>query len=161
VPIQYYSQIDFSAFVKFVDLIGGVRLNIIEPIKIDIIGVDNKDIPVKKLQPGWQRLPGIWALGYARARNTPGGDLDRAKRQQEVILSIRNRILQYDMLPMLFTKAPDIYNTISAGIHTNMSLDEAIRLAWMVKDIPVESIRSSELCRSGQRRPPTGEAQRA
>ncbi|MCJ7530317.1 MAG: LCP family protein, partial [Anaerolineales bacterium] len=122
VPIQYYSQIDFSAFVKFVDLIGGVRLNIIEPIKIDIIGADNKDIPVKKLQPGWQRLPGIWALGYARARNTPGGDLDRAKRQQEVILSIRNRILQYDMLPMLFTKAPDIYNTISAGIHTNMSL---------------------------------------
>ena len=142
VPIQYYSQIDFSAFVKFVDLIGGVRLNILEPIKIDIIGADNKDIPVKKLQPGWQRLPGIWALGYARARNTPGGDLDRAKRQQEVILSIRNRILQYDMLPMLFTKAPDIYNTISAGIHTNMSLDEAIRLAWLVKDIPVESIRS-------------------
>jgi len=142
VPIQYYSQIDFSAFVKFVDLIGGVRVNIIEPIKIDIIGVDNKDIPVKKLQPGWQRLPGIWALGYARARNTPGGDLDRAKRQQEVILSIRNRILKYDMLPMLFAKAPDIYNTISAGIHTNMSLDEAIRLAWLVKDIPVESIRS-------------------
>jgi LCP family protein required for cell wall assembly len=142
IPIQYYGQIDFSAFVKFVDLIGGVRVNIAEPIKIDIIGADNKDIPVKKLQPGWQRLPGIWALGYARARNTPGGDFDRAKRQQEVILSIRDRILKYDMLPMLFAKAPDIYNTISAGIHTNMNIDEAIRLAWMVKDIPVESIRS-------------------
>ena len=57
-------------------------------------------------------LPGDLALAYARARYTEGGDFDRARRQQEVIFSIRDRILDYKMLPKLVQKAPAIYQEI-------------------------------------------------
>jgi hypothetical protein len=38
-------------------------------------------------------------------------------------------------------QAPEIYRTFSAGIHTNMSFEDAVKLAALAKDIPIESIR--------------------
>ena len=103
VPVNYYAQIDFQAFVRFIDEIGGVKINVPETITVDLLG---SGVATKKtLRPGVQVLPGEWALAYARARNTGGGDFDRAKRQQQVILGIRDRILSFDMLPLLITNA--------------------------------------------------------
>ena len=106
VPINYYAQIDFGAFVRFIDEIGGVKLEITEPITIDLLGSGLETR--KKLKPGIQVLPGEWALAYARARYTEGGDFDRASRQQQVILAIRERILDFNYLPTLITKAPTL-----------------------------------------------------
>lgn len=139
IPIQYYAQVDFGAFVRFVDELGGVKLNITEPITIDLIGSGKET--KKKLKPGVQTLPGEWALAYARARYTEGGDFDRARRQQQVILAIRDRILEFDMAPMLIAKAPQLYDELSSGIRTNLTLDQAIQLGWLVKDIPEDKIR--------------------
>jgi len=58
VPINYYAQIDFNAFIKFIDEIGGIKLDIKEPIKVDLLG-DNTQ---KKLKPGIQVLNGQIAL---------------------------------------------------------------------------------------------------
>lgn len=137
VQIDYYAQIDFGAFVAFIDEIGGVKLEITEPIQIDPLGDDN----TKTLQPGRQTLPGELALAYARARKTEGGDFDRAQRQQQVILGIRERIQSFDMLPTLISKSPVLYRELSAGVNTNLSLEQAIQLAWLGQQIPVENIR--------------------
>ncbi len=139
IPIQYYAQIDFGAFVRFVDELGGVKIDVPEPITIDLIGSGKET--KKKLKPGIQTLPGEWALAYARARHTEGGDFDRARRQQQVILAIRDRILDFNMAPMLVSKAPQLYAELSGGIHTNLSLDQAIQLGWLALDIPGDSIR--------------------
>ncbi|MGD9093895.1 MAG: LCP family protein, partial [Anaerolineales bacterium] len=85
-------------------------------------------------------LDGEVALAYARARKTEGGDFDRAQRQQDVIMAIRERILSVDMLPTLIAKAPILYQEISAGIRTNLSLEQAIQLAWLGQQIPKKSI---------------------
>jgi LCP family protein required for cell wall assembly len=137
-PIQYYAQIDFDAFVQFIDEIGGVKVNVPEKIWIDLIGDDTGRV---KLRPGIQTLPGDYALAYARARNSDGGDFDRAKRQQQVVLGIRDRILKYDMIPTLVQKAPALYAELSSGINTNMSFDEAFQLAWLASKIPLEDIK--------------------
>lgn len=136
-PINYYAQIDFDAFVKFVDHIGGVKVHVTEPMTIDPIG----DSPKVHLEPGVYTLNGELALAYARSRKTEGGDFDRAGRQQEVILALRDRILQFDLLPGLLAKAPSIYKDISAGIHTNMTFDEALSLGLAVYNLPKENIR--------------------
>ena len=86
-------------------------------------------------------LPGEWALAYARARYTQGGDFDRARRQQQVILGIRDRILSADMLPTLIGKAGILYQQLSAGIHTNLPLDAATQLAVLASQIPAVNIR--------------------
>ncbi len=138
VPINYYAQIDFGAFVRFIDEIGGVKINVPAEIKIDLLGTGSKT--KKKLKPGVQILPGEWALAYARNRYTENGDFDRARRQQQVIMAIRDRVLSLNMLPVLVQKGPTLYNELASGIRTNLTLDQLIKLALMAKDVPEQSI---------------------
>lgn len=139
VPINYYAQIDFGAFVQFIDELGGIKIDVPEPITIDLLG--SGSATKKTLQPGVQVLPGEWALAYARARYTEGGDFDRAQRQQQVIMGIRDRILSLDMLPILLNKANILFQQLASGIHTNLTLDEATKLAVIAARIPEENIQ--------------------
>ena len=141
IKIDYYAQVDFGAFARFIDEIGGVEVDVIEELKLDPLGDGN----TKKLKPGHYNLPGNLALAYVRLRKTEGGDFDRSERQQQVIMGIRKRILEYDMLPMLISKAPTLYNEISSGVHTNLGLDQAVRLAWLAIQIPEENIRQGAI----------------
>jgi LCP family protein required for cell wall assembly len=137
VPIDYYALVDFGAFVRFIDEIGGIEVNIREEIVVDPLGDNN----TKKMKRGVKTLDGEIALAYARARKTEGGDFDRAQRQQDVIMAIRARILNVDMLPTLIAKAPVLYQEIAAGVHTNLSLEQVIQLAWLGQQIPKKDIR--------------------
>jgi len=137
VPIQYYAQIDFTAFVRFIDEIEGVKITIPKKIFIDIYDDPRGKF---KLEPGIQTLPGEYALAYARARNTEGGDFDRARRQQQVLMAIRDRFLSFDLFTTLLPKAPTLYQELSSGINTNLSLDESLQLAWLALQVPEEKI---------------------
>ena len=137
VQIDYYAQIDFNVFVTIIDEIEGLKVDIPAPIKVDVIGPK----PPKTLQPGLQVLPGDVALAYARARSTEGGDFDRAQRQQQVIIAVRDRILQFDMIPLLLARANILYNEIASGVKTDMSLQTAIDLGLLALSIDEDSIR--------------------
>ncbi len=137
VPIHYYAQIDFQAFVDFIDHIEGVRLTFDEPMVLDRLGKWN----TVTIEPGVITLPGDYALAYVRARKTEGGDFDRADRQQKLIMAIRDRILEFDMMPKLVAKAPEIYSDLAAGIRTNMSLNQAIKLGWSALDVDRDEIK--------------------
>ncbi len=135
-PIQYYAQIDFQAFIDFIDHIEGVRLTFDEPMVLDRRGKWN----TVTIEPGVVTLSGEYALAYVRARKTEGGDFDRSKRQQILIMAVRDRILEFNMMPKLVARAPEIYNDLSAGINTNMNLNEAIRLGWSVLEVDRDEI---------------------
>jgi LCP family protein required for cell wall assembly len=137
VPIDYYAQIDFYAFERFIEEIGGIKLVIPEKMVVDPLGDDN----TKTLRPGLQTLSGELALAYARARKSEGADFDRSQRQQQVVLAIRDRILSSDMIPTLISRSGVLYNELSAGVHTNLNLDQAIKLAWLASQIPEENIK--------------------
>jgi LCP family protein required for cell wall assembly len=143
VPINYYAQIDFAAFVRFIDEIGGVKIDVPEAITIDLLG-DGRET-IKTLQPGVQVLPGEWALAYARNRKTQEGDFDRARRQQQVILGIRDRLLSPEALLAMIQKAPTLYKELASGIRTNLSVDDVIRLALLANEVPGESIKQGVL----------------
>ncbi len=136
VGVDYYARVDFETFATFVDEIGGVKIDVPETITVDLLG----DAPSKTLQPGVQTLSGEIALAYARARNTAGSDFDRARRQQQILLGIRDRILTFDMLPSLIQRAPYLYYQMQAGIDTNLTFDYLVKLAWLMKDIPAGNI---------------------
>ncbi|KAA3645867.1 MAG: LytR family transcriptional regulator [Chloroflexi bacterium] len=137
VPIDYYAVIDFAAFERFIDLLGGVKITVTEPIKVDPIG----DRIPRTLQPGTQTMPGWLALAYARTRSAPGGDFTRAERQQQVVLAIRDRIVDFNMLPTFIANADEIYGELASGINTNLSLKDAIDLAGLAVQVPRESIQ--------------------
>jgi LCP family protein required for cell wall assembly len=134
--IDYYALIDFYSFEQFVDELGFIEIDVPRNIWVDPI-----DGPTVKLKKGAHDLPGNLALAYARARNTEGGDFDRAIRTQQVIMAIRDRILRAEMLPTLISRAPAIFEQISAGVQTNLTLEQAIKLAWLAQQIPEEDIK--------------------
>ena len=138
--IDYYALIDFYAFEQFIDELGFIEIDVPRNIWVDPI-----DGPTVKLKRGAHDLPGNLALAYARARNTEGGDFDRAGRQMQVIMAIRDRILSYDMLATLISRAPGIYEQLSAGVQTNLGLDQAIQLAWLIQQIPEEDIKTGSI----------------
>jgi LCP family protein required for cell wall assembly len=141
VPVPYYAMVDFNAFVRFIDEMGGLDMKIREEITIDPIGPGN----TRTLEIGTQTLTGAEALAYARNRYAGNDDFDRSQRQQEVIMAIRKQILQFDMLPTLVSKAPKLYQEISSGINTNLSLDQLIRLAGQAAQVDEKKIKRDVL----------------
>ncbi len=138
VPVHYYAQVDFGAFVDFINLIDGVKITPTESVQLNIINTHFS----QWIEPGITvTLPGDLALAYVRYRDKDGGDISRSQRQQQVILAIRDRILDFNMLPSLIQRAPQIYESLSRGIHTNLSLQQMIQLGIKVlNDVPRENI---------------------
>jgi LCP family protein required for cell wall assembly len=136
VPIDYYAVIDFGAFEKFIDELGGINIAVTSDISVDPIGKGN----TVYLKPGNYLLDGPTALAYARARHTAGGDFDRAQRQQQVILAIRDRIEELGPTKVV-ARIPAMYNELAAGIHTNMSLNDAVKLGWLALEIPLNTVQ--------------------
>lgn len=79
VPVAYAISTDFDGFIGMVDDMGGLVVNVPEPMKDKDAGVD--------LQPGAARLSGTMALGYARNRKQfSSGDLRRSENQGYLIV---------------------------------------------------------------------------
>ena len=140
INIQYYAQVEFTTFEKMIDTIGGVCLDIPREIRV---GRTYEHSAV--LQPGHQCVDGKSALGYARARDVNqgilNGDVERAEHQQQVILAIRDKVLDPANFLPLVAKANTLYNELSGGINTNLSFNDAMRLAMLAKDIPLTEIQ--------------------
>ena len=99
VPIQYYAQMDFSTFVEFIDLIGGIDIHNDEELRLDPVGAGKDKIKITCC--GMRHLNGEKALAYARFRKDKEGDIARSKRQQKVILAIRDKVLSPENFPVL------------------------------------------------------------
>jgi LCP family protein required for cell wall assembly len=132
IPVEYYIRLNFSAFEQLIDLIGGIDLTVPETI-------DDPDYPDAgfgyepfHIDAGWQHLDGTTALKYTRTRATAGSDLDRVQRQQQVILAVRDKLLQEKQLPKLLTQIGSLLTLYSGSIQTNLTpaqLQELVEFA--------------------------------
>lgn len=143
VPVHYFVQVDFGTFVSFINLIGGIDVYVEQRMALDPIGPGQDHFA---LQGGDIRhLTGKRALAYARCRDESqgcvGGDPGRAKRQQQVILAIRDKVFNPKEFPKLLVQAPALFAEFSSGVRTNLSLENIVKLAALAKDIPLENIK--------------------
>lgn len=145
IPVDYYITASFQGFIDAVDQIGGIVVNVPEAIDDPSYPDNCYGYDPFNIQAGQQRLDGATALKYARTRATFGGDVDRAGRQQQVILAVRDQVLQLNMLPQLIGSAPQLWRTFQDTVHTNLALEDAVQLALLVQDIPEDNIRTAVL----------------
>lgn len=138
VPIQYYALIEFHVFEEMIDEIGGVDVWVDEDLKISPIGEMSTWLEGGK----GHHLDGAQALAYARARKTEGGDFDRAQRQQQLALAIKDKIFDLNMVPTLLSKAPSLYQRLASGIHTNLAFEEMISLGLLAVNVSNNEIRN-------------------
>ncbi|HEY5982949.1 MAG TPA: LCP family protein [Anaerolineales bacterium] len=144
VPIHYYAQVDFDTFVQMINLIHGIDVYVEQEYRLKKLG-GGKDV-IRITCCGMRHLGGQAALAYARCRHEDqgcnDGDVGRAHRQQQVILAIRDKVLNPKTFAELMENAPQIYNTLQSGIKTNMPLDDGLKLAALMRDIPIEQIQT-------------------
>ena len=138
IPIHYYGQVDFMTFVHLINHLGGIDVEVHRKVTVDPLGPGEDN---RVITQGLKRMDGMIALAYARARGTEGGDVDRARRQQAVIIAIRNKALDPANFPTLLAKAPEIYQDLQSGINTNMSFDDAVKLAVLLQQIDLNNIK--------------------
>ncbi|MCQ8192460.1 LCP family protein [Streptomyces rugosispiralis] len=81
VHIDHYLEVDFTSFMKTVDVLGGVKICTARPLKDDHTGLD--------LPAGTHVLGGGQALQYVRSRHVDGtSDLGRIQRQQRFMAAV-------------------------------------------------------------------------
>ncbi|EQF29706.1 cell envelope-related function transcriptional attenuator common domain protein [Clostridioides difficile CD160] len=151
--IDDYVLLDFNSFIKVIDTLGGVDVNIDKKILKefnqhinDIQGNTANNIK----SAGKHRLNGTQALSYARVRYNSGGEQGRTKRQREIISSISEKMKTISIL-----KYPNIVQSILGNVETSLDIKQIINLAYTVhkmdyKDIDTLSVPFEPLCKEGK-----------
>jgi LCP family protein required for cell wall assembly len=142
IPIHYYIRVNFSGFIKAIDTIGGIEVyvekEIYDPMYPDsAYGYDPLYIPA-----GFQLMNGELALKYARTRHG-GSDFDRLRRQQQIIMAVRDKVLRFDLLPQLLPKLPELLRTMNDAVQTDLQPDEILNLVQLAGQIDDQHIKTA------------------
>lgn len=152
-PIDYVVRIDFSGFVKAVDLVGGVDIVVertfddyeypIEGKENDTCGHSEEELPLLAtassqleafpcrymhihFDKGLNHMDGATALRYVRSRHAlgpEGSDFARSQRQERLISAFKDKVFSLYTL-LNPVKVLSLYSTLNANIHTDIAESE-------------------------------------
>lgn len=177
-PINYAVRIDFSGFVKIVDQVGGLDIDVerefddynypIPEKEKDLCGRNDEETqvllatisalpkqpPVGELFPcrvehlhfnkGQQNMDGSTGLKYVRSRQAigeEGTDFARSRRQQKVLVALKEKVLSLGILLNPF-KLIQLSETLGKSIDTDIKTDEFddfVKLAQKMQGAVVKS----------------------
>lgn len=130
-PIDYYVRVDFSAYKTLVDDVGGITVNVDQAFTDYAYPTDDELYKTVSFQKGWQTMNGDTALEYVRSRhgnNGEGSDFARSRRQQKVMLALKDKLVSFDTL-LNPSRVASVLETLQSHVVTNMELWEIVALA--------------------------------
>lgn len=140
IPIQYYVRLNFQGFVDLIDLIGGIDVYVAEPINDPLYPDNNYGYDPLYIPAGQQHFDGAMALKYARTRHD-SNDFERARRQQQVLLAVLERVSSLNLLPQLAPRLGELYTLMDQSVSTDLTLDEVLALAGLAIKVDRTQIR--------------------
>ena len=136
--IPYYVEVDFDGFRRVVDTLGGVTIRVEQPVQDDHYpqefgrGATRLYIPAAV-----QHMTGDEALAFARSRHG-SNDFDRAARQQQVILAMRE---QAD-IPTILAQLPTLVDALKSAVHTDIPTSMLPQFASTAEQVGFDHVRS-------------------
>ncbi|MCL1999280.1 MAG: LCP family protein [Turicibacter sp.] len=130
---DFYVLIDLEAFVKMVDAVGGIEIEVPFHMRYDDPFQDLFiDIP-----EGLQHMDGETALQFARFRRGNTGfrsitDYQRIENQQKVISAMLSNLIQ----PASILRIPEFISIFSEHVHTDISLSD---MMWFASQLTIVS----------------------
>jgi len=124
VPIHYFIILDFDGFKKIIDDIGGINVSVERDIYDSRYPGPNYSYETFEIKKGLHLMNGETALKYVRERHDdPEGDFGRAKRQQQVMQSAKNKVFSLQTLlnPIALNK---LLSDLGDNIKTDIGMDE-------------------------------------
>lgn len=137
--IPFYVRVNFTSVISIVNQLGGIDV-------YSEYSFANEDVVVRK---GMNHFNGKQALAFARERyQLPGGDNQRGKNQQAVIVAIIKKMIS----PQMLTNASGLIESVSGNVQTNMSMAQIQELvkkqlneggAWKIYSVAATGTGSS------------------
>lgn len=142
VPVHYYVMIDFTAFQEAIDTVGGITIDVQEPLYDYTMAWLNNGSPLIAAV-GPQSFDGRRALMYARSRHgSARGDFDRTERQREVIVALQQKVLSLGTFSNPL-RIVELLNTLGGNVRTDLNgTGELKRLYEIGKDISGDKVLS-------------------
>jgi LCP family protein required for cell wall assembly len=141
IHIHHYARVNFTAFEQVIDLMGGIEICVDEEINDPTYPDEGYGYDPLHIDAGCQTFDGKMALKYARTRHSGGGDFDRARRQQDVLRAVFEKVTQPDELPRLAAQSPELWETLQGAVVTDLQLDEIVALANLASEVDPNAIR--------------------
>lgn len=88
IGVPHYVLVDMAGFVAVVDALGGVELDLAEPLRVRLSPPSGNQWNTVDLAAGPQVVDGEQALAFVRVRERDGGDADRMRRQRCLASSV-------------------------------------------------------------------------
>jgi LCP family protein required for cell wall assembly len=131
IKINYYGWVGLQGFIKVINTVNGVDVNVMHPIVDDTYpddvtasGGSKKGFGYKRIYigDGPQHLDGAMALAYVRSRHSTT-DFDRSARQQQVLSALRLKIDNASIITQLPQIADDLQGSFSTDLDTTKLLE--------------------------------------
>lgn len=137
--IHYYIRADFTGFIKLIDALGGVQVDVEKTISDPFYPDENMEgYNPFYIGSGIHQLDGATALKYARSRETTS-DFDRARRQQQILTAVKEKALSAGILTNP-KKITDILKILGDHIRTDMQTKEMEQLMTILKNCDTSKI---------------------
>jgi LCP family protein required for cell wall assembly len=138
VPIHGVVSVNLTAFRELVDAVGGVWMDIPEPIYDDAYPVGKGDTESPKIiniPAGCHWFNGVYALAYARSRHQDS-DYQRMRRQQAVLTAVRK---QFDPISML-GRLDELLGVASNNLWTTIDRNDIPLMAQIAQRVNADRI---------------------
>lgn len=135
VQVDHYALVDIQSMQNIINLLGGIWIDNPHELIDNQYPTPNYGIMRIDIKPGLQLMDGTTAVEYARTRH-PDSDYGRQARQQQVLMAIRDRALQVNVIPRL----PSLLPELGKLVETNLSPGDILQLANWGRDLKTSSI---------------------
>lgn len=141
IEVDYNVEVDFRAFAKVIDVLGGVRITLTEE---EARYMNNEPSNWQEVVPGENRLYGDAALVYARMRKATGdgdSDIKRTARQRTLVTAILEKVRHRGMDGIL-----EVATEVLPLVVTNMTNEQIMSCILQVVPILPDMTISTGTC---------------
>ena len=128
VSIQYTVTIDFKGFMRMIDALGGITIDVEKRMRYSDPYDDDGGLVID-LYPGVQRLSGKEAIKYVRYRDEEG-DIGRVARQQKFLKALLKELAS----PQTVVRLPELAKEFYGAVKTDMPLSKILKLLPAVQE---------------------------
>jgi len=149
IPIHYFARVDFTGFKDAVEAVGGVEVDVEQNIS-DYAYPDEAErgYSAFHIEAGRRFLDGATALKYARSRYTTS-DFDRSKRQQKLMVSLKNKALSLGTLSNP-VKVNSLLSAVGNHFKTDLNINEILKLIKIGNDVTDQKVTHAGLDNSSE-----------
>ena len=129
VDINHYVIVNTKSFVKIIDAIGGIDINVEKRMFYEDPWDDDGGLIID-LYPGEQHMDGQTAVTYVRYRDEEG-DIGRVRRQQAFMAACLDKVTSPEIIPQI----PTVIREVIDAVETDMTFRELLELAGTLKEV--------------------------